>query len=491
MTLGLCIFARDDQMKNNFQTAFGIWVAATLAMAGCSKDSLNTLASCGNGVLELGEFCDDGNLNADDQPYVCRTDCTEPVPSIQIDGPTRMASNVGFTDTPDVPLQHVHNLILCGAEEHVVTISNPGWAELKVSEFSITGPAELVEALEFPLVIAPGEEREITLRWMVGDISVAVVSDAPGKERLRVYAEAVADTPPTVDIVSPINGTILGEQEEVLMQATILDAENPPETLSVVWKDQNGTVLHSGAPDDLGVSEFSWAREDRVVGPQTVSIEVVDSCGHEVNTLWNVCQQQLAKTMGVWLVNEGVTAIEDAIYLGDIVSYTGELSSSANYGYYSASAHPVVGPEPLGFETNVYFYEGTDGLALTFFSNLDAGGSDDSTVNWDIRTSNNNNLDSVLLGDEPSEISESIVSSQEKFYQARFRYWANTDGGVIDPFVGGDFEIWVDVLESGDNTDAVFYSADGTSFSLSNDAGIASFAIAFKSDAACTEPSNP
>ncbi len=478
-------------MMKNSQIALGLLLFLTTAMVGCSKDSLNTLASCGNGELELGEACDDGNLNADDQPYVCRTDCTEPTPSIGIEGPTRMATNVGFTDTPDVPLQHVHNMILCGPEEHVVTISNPGWAQLSVSEFSITGPAELVEPLEYPLLIAPGEEREIRLRWMVGEISIAVVSDAPGKERLRVYTEAVADTPPTVDIVSPLNATVLGEQEEVLMQATILDAEDPPETLSVIWKDQFGTVLHSGSPDAQGVSEFSWARDARVVGPQTVSVEVVDSCGHEVNTVWDVCQQQLAKTMGVWLVNEGVTAIEDAIYLGDIVSYTGELSSAENYGYYSASAHPVVGPEPLGFETNVYFYEGTDGLALTFFSNLDAGGSDDSTVNWDIRTSNNNNLDSVLLGDEPSEISEAVVSPQEKIYQARFRYWANTDGGVIGPFVGGDFEIWVDVLESGDNTDAVFYSADGTSFSLSNDAGIASFAIAFKSDAACAELPDP
>ena len=270
-----------------------------------------------------------------------------------------MATNVGFTDTPDVPLQHVHNMILCGAEEHVVTISNPGWAELLVSEFSISGPAELVEALEFPLVIAPGEERLIPIRWMVGDISIAVVSDAPGKERLRVYAEAVADTPPTIDIVSPVDGTILGEQETVLMQATILDGEHPPETLNVVWKDlPDGTVLFSGSPDPQGVSEFTWLRADRDIGPQSVSIEVVDLCGHVVNKVWDVCQQRLSKTMGVWLVDEGVTVIEDATYLGDIVTYTGALSSVENYGYYSASAHPVVGPEPLGFETNVYFYEG-------------------------------------------------------------------------------------------------------------------------------------
>lgn len=479
-------------MMNDFRyICAAVCLGALILSTGCSKDSLNTLASCGNGVLELGEVCDDGPLNADDQPYVCRTDCLAPVPSILVKGPTEMASNVGFTDTPQVPLQHVHHMILCGAQTHAITITNPGWEELIVSELSLTGPAQLIETLSFPLTIAPGEERVVPLSWEVGHTSMAVVSNAPGKERLRVYVEATSDGAPTVDIVSPVNGTILGEQEEVLMHAVILDSEDSPETMSVVWKDQSGAVLHVGNPDSQGVSEFTWSRDSRTVGPQTVSIEVVDTCGHQVYTTWDVCQQQLAKTMGVWLVNEGVTALEDATYLGDIVSYTGELSSVANYGYYSASAHPVVGPDPLGFETNVYFYEGTDGLALTFFSNLDAGGSDDSTVNWDIRTLSNDGLDSVLLGDEPSEISESVISEQEKLYQTRFRYWANTDGGVIGPFVGGDFEIWVNVLESGDNTDAIFYSADGTSFSLSNDAGIASFAIAFKSDAACSDPSLP
>ena len=117
------IFAQDEQMRMNSQIAFGLSLLTALVLASCSKDSLNTLARCGNGELELGEACDDGNLNADDQPYVCRTDCTEPTPSIRIEGPTRMATTGGFTDTPDVPLQHVHNMILCGAEEHVVTIS--------------------------------------------------------------------------------------------------------------------------------------------------------------------------------------------------------------------------------------------------------------------------------------------------------------------------------------------------------------------------------
>ena len=185
-------------MMNDFRyICAAVCLGALILSTGCSKDSLNTLASCGNGVLELGEVCDDGPLNADDQPYVCRTDCLAPVPSILVKGPTEMASNVGFTDTPQVPLQHVHHMILCGAQTHAITITNPGWEELIVSELSLTGPAQLIETLSFPLTIAPGEERVVPLSWEVGHTSMAVVSNAPGKERLRVYVEATSDGAPT------------------------------------------------------------------------------------------------------------------------------------------------------------------------------------------------------------------------------------------------------------------------------------------------------
>ncbi len=37
-----------------------------------------TLPSCGDGVVDTGEECDDGNQNSDTQPDACRTDCTFP-----------------------------------------------------------------------------------------------------------------------------------------------------------------------------------------------------------------------------------------------------------------------------------------------------------------------------------------------------------------------------------------------------------------------------
>jgi cysteine-rich repeat protein len=32
---------------------------------------------CGNGVIEPGEACDDGNSNSDTTPNACRTDCSD------------------------------------------------------------------------------------------------------------------------------------------------------------------------------------------------------------------------------------------------------------------------------------------------------------------------------------------------------------------------------------------------------------------------------
>ena len=55
VALVLRIFAQDEQMKMNSQIAFGLSLLTALVLASCSKDSLNTLARCGNGELELGE----------------------------------------------------------------------------------------------------------------------------------------------------------------------------------------------------------------------------------------------------------------------------------------------------------------------------------------------------------------------------------------------------------------------------------------------------
>src|SRR5690606_4616930 len=99
------------------------------------------------------------------------------------------------------------------------------------------------------------------------------------------------------------------------------------------------------------------------------------------------------KKLGIWLAN--------GTFLGDIVTYSGNLSAEANYNYYSASAHPLKGPDPTGYELHNFFYEGSDGLVLNFYGNIDSNdntdGSPDHQYSIKISTKGNGQLDNVVF----------------------------------------------------------------------------------------------
>lgn len=159
--------------------------------------------------------------------------------------------------------------------------------------------------------------------------------------------------------------------------------------------------------------------------------------------------------------NSGV--VMQANYLGSIVSFEGNQTAAENYNYYSHSAHPVKGPKPIGFEENVFFYKGKDGLALNFFANIDEGGSKDNQVDVNILVKGNTLKDKVLLSDDKDELVKKSAGS----YEGRFHYWNNTDGGVIGPFNKEvPFVIRFEFLSTGDVKSARFYSANGFQFSL-------------------------
>lgn len=155
-------------------------------------------------------------------------------------------------------------------------------------------------------------------------------------------------------------------------------------------------------------------------------------------------------------------------YLGDVLAYEGSLSHADNYNYYSASAHPVQGPKAKGHELNVFFYQEKNGeYSLNFFANIDEGGSDDNQMSVKINISGNDNQDKVILSDDGAELNKvESRDSDTHSYIGDFHYWKNTDGGVIGPLSGSSFIIDMSLDKLGDNSEAMFYSADGSSFKL-------------------------
>ncbi|MDX1434194.1 MAG: hypothetical protein R3286_17265, partial [Gammaproteobacteria bacterium] len=76
------------------------------------------------------------------------------------------------------------------------------------------------------------------------------------------------------------------------------------------------------------------------------------------------CGQAHAIVIGVF---QGGTQV------GTVDPYSGPTTGAVNYGYSSASAHPLVGPTPTPGEAYFWFFDGTDGLSFNVF-----GGQDNS-----------------------------------------------------------------------------------------------------------------
>lgn len=196
---------------------------------------------------------------------------------------------------------------------------------------------------------------------------------------------------------------------------------------------------------------------------------------------------------------------------GSITSYSGELSAQENYDYYSWSAHPINGPMPAGFESHVFLYEGSDGLSLNMYHNVDEGGSAANSVSWDIATLGNAAQDDIILQDDFGEVfsldpttylQENISPGFEQIadylneglaqvFRGSWSYWYNTDGVVLGPFEGENFSIIVSGNYGGDVNNVAFYSADGQFFDLSDAQGeLHSFEIKYEDDQTC-EGFNP
>lgn len=192
------------------------------------------------------------------------------------------------------------------------------------------------------------------------------------------------------------------------------------------------------------------------------------------------------RRLGVWLDPQESGEIRQENYLGSFVAYKGEKTMAENYNYYSVSAHPIVGPTPAGFAAHTFFYEGSDGLGLSFYANVDEGGSAGNEYTVEVLVSNNQLADNVVLSDDAAELTRMSQTQEGSIYSGKFKYWSNTDGGVIGPFVGTEYKIQFRVKNSGDISTAKFYSADGGSFQLKDkNNGISSFIISYLSYEEC------
>jgi hypothetical protein len=225
--------------------------------------------------------------------------------------------------------------------------------------------------------------------------------------------------------------------------------------------------------------------------PYTITITLTTASGYVLTqtydfTVTGTCTS--GNVMSIWAGDQR-TSTDSSKFIKNITAYTDNSSSvktaSQNYNYSGSSVNLTHGPTPTVTTGNVFFYnqyDNTTHLYLFYMFGV-KGNSSADTINIDIFTDNNSSTDAVVVADDnANEIGKqsSGCGSSDACYKGRHTYnSANSDGGVIGPFSGTNYRIFVDLggtstidnsstLTLGNLDSFKYYSKDGSSFDLSD-----------------------
>jgi hypothetical protein len=258
----------------------------------------------------------------------------------------------------------------------------------------------------------------------------------------------------------------------------------------------SGTVTYSlsNQPDGMTISssglvEWTPTKASDIKTHSNITITLTTASGYVLTQTYDLTVTGTCTTGNVLAIWSGDqrTSTDSSNLLGNVTAYTDNSSSvktaSQNYNYHSSSVHLTHGPTPTATTGNVFFYNQYDNTTHLYFFYMFGikGNSVADTIKIDIFTDNNSSTDAVVVEDDTSnEIGKqnSGCGSSAACYKGRHAYnSANSDGGVIGPFSGTNYRIFVDLsgtstidgsstLTLGNLDSFKYYSKDGTSFAL-------------------------
>ena len=220
--------------------------------------------------------------------------------------------------------------------------------------------------------------------------------------------------------------------------------------------------------------------------------------------------------LAIWTGDQR-TSTDSSKFLGNITAYTDEsdncgsnnssdCTAENNYEFNqtnNASENLHIGPATSAEDGIMFFYNQYDNTSYTYlFWMFGKGGASFSpspnVVNLDLFTANNESSDDVVVSDDANELTRTSQSESSGLYttsyKARLTYYSgNSDGGVIGPFSGSSYRIFID--RAGDSTinsdnltlgnlnSFVYWSKDNSSFSLGN---VDNFTVGYKTSMDCS-----
>ena len=286
----------------------------------------------------------------------------------------------------------------------------------------------------------------------------------------------------------------------------------------------SGTITYSlsNHPDGMTISssglvEWTPTKASQITTHTNITITLTTASGYVLTQTYDLTVTGTCVTgnvLGLWSGDQR-TSTDSTKYLGNISAYTDNASSgdvcgssdnkdctaANNYYYHSSSVDLTHGPTPTATTGNVFFYnqyDNTTHLYLFYMFGV-KGNSVADIIKIDIFTDNNSSTDDVVVADDNSNeigIQSSGCGSSATCYKGRHSYNSGkTDGGVIGPFSGTNYRIFVDLggtstidgsstLTLGNLVSFKYYSKDGSSITLGG--AVDNFTVGYKTSIDCS-----
>jgi len=297
-------------------------------------------------------------------------------------------------------------------------------------------------------------------------------------------------------------------------------------TTSGSTSSDNLTYSLSNNPDNMTISstglvEWTPTKSSDIKTHEDIQITVTTASGYTLTQTYDLVVTGTCisgNVLAIWSGDQR-TSTDSTKFLGNITAYTDNASDNCgqsnnldctptnNYEYdrtNDVSENLHIGPETSADDGIMFFYNQYDNTTHSYlFWMFGKGGASFSPspnrVKLDVFVSNNASQDSNPVDDDPGEtdlISQSQNATTGLYtssYTGRYKYDSTrSDGGVIGPFSGSSYRIFVDragtstidsdTLGLGNLDSFKYWSKDNSSFSLGN---VDNFTIGYKTSVTC------
>jgi len=305
----------------------------------------------------------------------------------------------------------------------------------------------------------------------------------------------------------------------------------------------SGTITYTlnNQPDGMNISssgliEWTPTKASQITTHSNITITLTTASNYVLSqtydlTVTGTCVS--GNVLSIWTGDQR-NSTDSSKFLGNITAYTdssdncgsdnaSDCTASNNYEFNqtnSASENLHIGPETSATKGNMFFYNQYDNTSYTYlFWMFGKGGATFSpspnNVHLDVFIANNESSEDVVVSDDGNETNQESQSESSGLYSStytgRYAYSSGkSDGGVLGPFSGSNYRIFIDLggestltathststtedttasgvsgnnLGLGNLDSFTYWSKDGSSFSLGD---VDSFTVGYNTSMDCS-----